>query len=200
MLLKVLKGVSACQNGNFTYTPGEWTPPVMPVLYQSGYHVTDEAHLLKILFNCDSVWEAETRGETVCGEEKSAHESIRLVRQVMGRREIWHLRADIAEGKDGWVLAAFERQYPGDSRVRDCIATMRRYANGAATVEELRAARQDAYSAYYDAAAIADAAATAADAAADVAADAADATAIADAADDEERSWQQERVSYWLSR
>ena len=42
------------------------------------------------------------------------------------------------------VLPNFEKVFPGDSRVRDCIAVARRYALGQATIAELRAAERAA--------------------------------------------------------
>lgn len=51
-------------------------------------------------------------------------------------REARLLACDYAEH----VLPLFEEQYPGDSRVRDCIATARRFALGQATQSELDAA------------------------------------------------------------
>ena len=73
------------------------------------------------------------------------------------------------------VLPSYEKRFPGDTRVRECIATTRRYLAGqAATAEDLLASRQAAHAAAADAAA--DAAAAAADAYATYVAAAADAT------------------------
>jgi hypothetical protein len=113
------------------------------------------------------------------------------------------------------VLPIYEKYYPDDSRPREAIETMRRYARGEATKEELEIANNAAYAAANavaddaddawaaansaaDAAAnnAASAAANAAWAAAD-AADAADAAARA-AARDAEREWQLERVKCYL--
>ena len=38
------------------------------------------------------------------------------------------------------VLPIFEQKYPGDNRVRDCIAVCRKHADGKATLEEVAAA------------------------------------------------------------
>ena len=112
------------------------------------------------------------------------------------------------EGKKGWstrqqivlvacdcaelVLPIYEKKYPDDKRVRNCIEVTREWANGKATIEEVRQARRAAYAAadaaYAAAAAAAayaaaDAAAAAAAYAAAAAADAAYAAADAAAAD-----------------
>ena len=47
----------------------------------------------------------------------------------------------------GSVLAIYEAKYPGDTRVRDCIAVVRRYALGQATESERSAAQSAAWSA-----------------------------------------------------
>jgi hypothetical protein len=89
-------------------------------------------------------------------------------------------------GNDGWptrqqvvlvacilaedVLPVYEKKYPKDERVRRCIKVTRQWANGLATIEEVRLARAAAYAAAYAAYA---AAAAAAYAAADAAAAAA---------------------------
>ena len=96
------------------------------------------------------------------------------------------------EGKKGWstrqqivlvacdcaelVLPIYEKKYPDDKRVRNCIEVTRKWANGKATIEEVRQARRAAaYAAAYAAYAAAYAAAD--DAAAYAAADAAYAAA-----------------------
>ena len=53
------------------------------------------------------------------------------------RRRLRHCLADIAER----VLPIYERHAPGDARVRDCIAAVRRFAQGEIGREELAAAR-----------------------------------------------------------
>ena len=79
------------------------------------------------------------------------------------------------------VLPVYERQYPNDPRVRDCLAITHRFLTGDATKEELRLARRASDASYAAADAYADAAYAAADADAD-----ADAKA-------RERKWQTER-------
>ena len=73
------------------------------------------------------------------------------------------------EGKKGWstrqqivlvacdcaelVLPIYEKKYPDDKRVRNCIEVTRKWANGKATIEEVRQARRAADAAYAAAAA-----------------------------------------------
>jgi len=84
------------------------------------------------------------------------------------------------------VLPIYEKKYPNDSRVRDCIEATKKYLNDEITLEELRVFRVAAYAAAYaadaDAYAAADAAAVAAENDAAYAAYAAAVAAAADAA------------------
>jgi hypothetical protein len=87
---------------------------------------------------------------------------VRLQQPKQGSKEHRKLAgclADIAAE----VLPIFEKKYPNDKRVRECIETLRRYAKGKATIKEVREARRSAYAAdayaydaYADAAAYAD--------------------------------------------
>ena len=61
------------------------------------------------------------------------------------------LACDYAEGKDGRVLAIYEKKFPDDKRPRTCIEVSRRYAEGQATDEELASARTAAWAAGWDA-------------------------------------------------
>ena len=72
------------------------------------------------------------------------------------------------------TLPLYEKRYPGDKRVRDCIETAEKWARNEATLEALQVSRRNCYAAAY---AYAYAAYAYADAAA--AADAADAAAAA---------------------
>jgi hypothetical protein len=152
-------------------TPGEWTEPVKPVLCEAGYHVCTAEHLL--LWRDECLWEVEVKGESVHGNDKSAFEQIRLVRQI----EAWNpkvLRIYAADEAED-VLHLFEAKYPDDNRPRLAIQAARDYAKGLIFSEQL-----------FEAARAADLAAdrVAADAsAADYAARSAAAAAAASAAD-----------------
>jgi hypothetical protein len=66
------------QNADGTWTPGEWLPPVRPVLCKSGYHWCDgELQLLRHLG--EACYVIEHKGETVRGDDKCASETIRLL-------------------------------------------------------------------------------------------------------------------------
>lgn len=72
------------------------------------------------------------------------------------------------QGKEGWsprqqivlvacdcaelVLPIFEKKYPDNKRVRECLETTRKWANGEATIEDVRKARAAAAAYAYAAA------------------------------------------------
>jgi hypothetical protein len=60
------------------------------------------------------------------------------------RRQLVGALADCA----ALSLQYYEAEYPDDKRVRECIDTCRRYAQGKATEEELKVAANAAYAAY----------------------------------------------------
>ena len=81
------------------------------------------------------------------------------------------------------VLPIFEKNNPGDMRIRECIEAAKNFKNKKITISKLNTKRAAAYAAYADAGGAADAAAAAAfDAAAAAAFDAAAAAAAAVAA------------------
>ena len=91
--------------------------------------------------------------------------AIRQKKLGITKRQLVGALADCA----ALSLKYYEKEYPKDKRVRECINTCRRYAQGKATDEELTTAADAAADAAAYAAFPADAAAYAADAAAHVA-------------------------------
>jgi hypothetical protein len=124
--------------------PGEWLPDVETLeMCESGYHVTDAAHLLDWLHA--EIWEVETRGEKLEGDDKTAWQSIRFVRKL----ETWN-------DKTARLFACWCMRQVGhlltDERSRKVVEVSEQYANGEATQEELAAARSAARSAAWVAA------------------------------------------------
>lgn len=113
-----------------------------------------------------SAWKACERGDWMlwlCGKMSGG-------KGWPTRQQIVLVACDCAE----LVLPIYEKKYPNDKRVRDCIEMTRKWANGKATIEEVRQARSaSAYAAYasYAYAAYASYASAAAAAAAAYAAD-----------------------------
>ena len=114
--------------------------------------------------------------DILCAEELSDPDAIWCACRAMGDRQRRLFACDCAESVVHLAT---------DPRVAECIAVARRYADGLATGEELRAARADAYDAV---AAVSAAATYAADAATYAAAAAAYAARAADAGRETQRN------------
>ena len=127
--------------------PGKWLPKVADLeLCASGYHGCKDGDILECLR--DNIYEVETRGKVLDGNDKFTAQQIRLVR----KREGWNetnarlFACDCAARS----LKYFEKERPDDKRPRECIETARRFAHGKATQEELAAARDAAGAAARD--------------------------------------------------
>lgn len=190
------------QNEDGSWTPGEWMPEAKGelTLCANGYHLAREQDLLRWL-NA-SIYEAEPSEEMVEGDDKVVCRSVRLLRKTPWNQQTAVLFAcDCAER----VLPLFEREYPDDQRPRQAIETARKWVHGKATLEEVQAAADAAYTAYAAAYAAnaaayaAYAANAAADAAAYAAANAAYAAHAAHAAAYvAEKEWQQKRLMEYV--
>jgi hypothetical protein len=121
--------------------PGLWTPKIAGKLElcNKSYHLTDADHLLTWCQG-NQLFEAETKGKILVGDDKVACRQVRLLRQVESWndknlrlfacwcvRKIWHLLTD--------------------ERSRNAVVVAEKYANGLATQEELAAARDAAWAA-----------------------------------------------------
>jgi len=177
------------QNDDGTWTPGEWMPEVEGPLEPcaNGYHVVTLEQLPDWLG--ERIFEVEPGDEIVHEDNKSVTRTCRLTRECTGwdERTARLFACDCAER----VLPLYEAQYP-DDRPRKAIEVARRYAEGAATREELAAAWYAAEEAAWYAARR-DASWAAAWAAREAAGDATRAAARA-AAWDAERQWQAGRL------
>jgi hypothetical protein len=193
---------------------GKWMPAIKGIRpCARGYHFVNIEQLPQWLG--PTLYEIEVRGQVIHQADKSVAEQARLVRKV----ETWNdktlrlFAADCAER----VLGLYEKQYPNDDRPRKAIQAARDFANGLINKDAAYAAyavaNAAAYAAYaadanaakaaYAAANAAYAAyaadANAAKAAADAAANAAYAVAnAAYAAYADEKTWQIERLKYYL--
>ena len=209
---KVLgKGGKPCHGGTGKWhlpedgKPGMWMPKIRKIkLCVSGYHLCREEELLDWLN--EEIYEAEGRGNSVMGENKTVFHEARLLRKCEG----WNERTARLFACDcaARVLPIYEKKYPKDDRPRNAIEAARKYAKGEITRPEVdtaavaaRAAAAEAAWAAAMAAARAAAMAAARDAAMAAARDAAWDAAMAaardaarDAAWDAERKWQTQRL------
>jgi len=194
--------------------PGKWMPRLSAKLQLClvGYHLVTADQLVNWLG--PAIFVAEGRGASVSDEGKTAFAQARLSSQCAGwNKDTARLFAcDCAEH----VLPLFEAKRPHDPRPRQAIETARRYADGKASIEELRAAWEAAGAAWGAAWEAAGAARDAAGAAAWAAWDAAGAAggaawgaawdaagaareAAGAAAGAAERKWQTERLMQYLN-
>ena len=183
------------------WKPGKWMPIIEGDLEKcaNGYHVCREKDLLDWIH--EECYVVEVRGDIVEFEDKVIARQVRLLRKLKWDDRSSRLFAcDCAER----VLYLYEKDYPGDSRVRDCIETARQFARGEVAAEKMAAARAAAWAAAWDAARAAawaaawDAAWDAARAAAWDAARAAARDAARDAAWDAEKQWQIEKIMEYI--
>jgi hypothetical protein len=153
------KFLTADQKGSHSYfdftpylpkgsKPGKWLPKIESLeMCSSGYHVTDFSGW-RTWRNAE-MYEVEVRGDSLAGNDKTAHQQMRFVRKI----DAWN--------KDTLTLFAvkcarrslkhYETKFPNDTRVRDCLNTVERYAKGKASIEDVRAARRQAEQARFEA-------------------------------------------------
>ena len=131
----------------FEYRLGEWTPRVAnPVNCKSGYHTLTPAGLSEYIFEGDAIVRCKRRG---CGEVidgKAANESVMPV-EIVGRATKRNLRLFAAACAED-ALPHYKAAYPDDLTLEVAIHTVRAYSYGAATDEELAAARNAAWAAW----------------------------------------------------
>jgi hypothetical protein len=169
--------------------PGKWLPKVVELsLCHSGWHGCQDGNIIEYL-NAN-IYEIETCGNVLIGDDKFTAQQIRLVRACEGWNEVSArlFACDCAEH----VLPIFEKERPDDKRPRECIQVARKFARGKSTQEELDAARAAVCDAAW--AAAGDAARAAARAAVWDAVWAAAEDAARAAAGDAERKWQTRRL------
>ena len=139
-LYKVLNtDMTSCNGGNATWKLGEWMPVIEGDLVpcENGYHLCRREDLIHWLG--EVIYEVEYRGEIVEDENKVVVREARITSKL----EAWNDRTarlfacDCAEQS----LQYFENEYPDDKRPRETIETARKFAIGAATCDELAAAR-----------------------------------------------------------
>ena len=135
----------------FTYQLGEWTPRVSDVcLCERGYHTLSPAGLLEYVRDGDAIVRCKRRGVGKNDGNKQVSESIMPV-EVVGYATATALRLTAADSAKS-VLHIYHKQYPDDPTLEVVIHTVRAYALGGATADELAAAQAAAWAAAWAAA------------------------------------------------
>ena len=129
------------QNVKWPVRVKTWTKPEkLLVVCESGWHGVERKDILAHLPHVDGseLWEVEVRGNIVHGSDKFSAESMRLVKKILvpDKKNLRLFACDVAQD----VLWIYEKRYPGDTRVAECIEVARRFAMGQATEEEMTAA------------------------------------------------------------
>jgi len=147
---KVLnKKHQSCNGGKGTWKKGVWKHklelPLNPC--EHGYHLCRKKDIMKWLD--EEIWIAEGRGHKIICDNKVVFQQARIIKKLDTWNDITArlFACDCAEH----VLKNYEKEFPGDHRVRDCIEVARKYAFGKATEEELLAVRSAAESAVWSA-------------------------------------------------
>ena len=146
-LYKVLgEDMRSCHGGDHVWTPGEWTPTIEPRMCKQGWHLCrGPVQLLEWLG--PQIWMAEARGTVVESADKICVASCRIIRRI----DAWNpttarlLACDCAERP-----LHRERQAgrEPDPRSWDVLRVARAYAVGAASQDQLDAARDAAWVAW----------------------------------------------------
>jgi hypothetical protein len=130
------------RNADGTWTPGDWMPRVEGELslYGDGYKVGTLDQIINWLG--PRIFEVEVGHEIIHDKKKSIVRTCRLLCEFTNWNEksARLFACDCAER----VLHIFEHVFPSEDAPRRAIETARRYVNGKATLEELKAAREKA--------------------------------------------------------
>ena len=130
----------------FTYRIGEWTPRVGDTrLCRRGYHTLSTAGLLEYVREGDAIVRCKRRGVGASDGDKQVSESIMPV-EVVGYATATALRLTAADCAES-VLPLYHKQYHDDLTLEVVIHTVRAFALGGATTDELSAARAAAWAA-----------------------------------------------------
>ena len=148
---------SPCHGGNGMWAlpsaaePGAWMPPIVGSLRpcEHGYHLCEGTDDL-VHWLGPVIYTAEYRGERLRHENKVVVREARL----LARSKHWNERtARLFAAACAWdVLHLYETDYPGDSRIRECIVAAERFARGEIDRVVLDRVRAAAWAAARDAA------------------------------------------------
>ena len=120
---------------------GEWTAHETPILCESGWHGVEAKDVLEHLPKVSTppvLYEVEARGVLLHGDDKFSCESMRLVRRVGAADMMLLVKFALVCAESS--LGNFEKVFPNDPRVRDCIDVTWRFTRGEATAQEVETA------------------------------------------------------------
>ena len=144
----VTNGLKSDYDKNTGWEIGKWNKiDVESICYKSGFHasLTPLQSLNNVFGNRWFI--AEARGKIDKNNDKFCSTEMRIVKEIP--IEVIK-RFALFCAKD--CLKNYEKEYPDDKRVSDCIRITELYLDGKATLEEFRAAKSAAVSAAWSAA------------------------------------------------
>ncbi len=154
---KILVAGKSCNGGKCDWflpskgKPGGWMPEIEGdlKLCAMGYHIVKAKDILDWVKEDCEIYEVMPKGKVIYGDNKGICRSARLVKKLKFDDGIARSFAcDCAER----VLPIYEKIFPKETRVRECVQTARKFIFGLATKQELDAARDAARAAARDAA------------------------------------------------
>ena len=142
------KGAKSTHGGNLKWPrprgkrPGKWVKVTGKIrLCFNGLHAVTADHILD--WTCREIWEVELAGEVIDDGKKVVASRARLLRLVMDEAAIRHFALACAAR----VLPLYEREYPNDMRVRDCLKSCQPNATNTAEAAKAAEAEEAAWAA-----------------------------------------------------
>ena len=154
---KILVNGKSCNGGKADWflppkgKPGEWMPKIEGELKlcENGYHIVKAENIIGWLCADCEIYEVLPLGKIIYDDTKGICRSARLIKKLKFDDKVARSFAcDCAER----VLPIYEKVFPKETRVRECVQTARKFIFGLATKQELGAARDAAWAAARDAA------------------------------------------------
>ena len=132
--------VGPLDNGH--WKPGKWMPKVADIaLCKRGYHACKRNQLVEFLNYGPVIAVIEFRGKVISGDGKVVGECARIT-EILPWDESSARFFAVECAAD--VLANFERAFPNDSRVSDCLVVSWMIASGESIDENERSAARSA--------------------------------------------------------
>ena len=154
---KILVQGKSCNGGKCDWflpskgKSGKWMPNIEGdlELCARGYHIVKAEDILDWVREDCEIYEVEPKGKVTYGDNKGVCVSARITKRLEWDDKIARSFAcDCVER----VLPIYEKVFPKETRVRECIQTARKFIFGLATNQELAAAWAAARAAAWDAA------------------------------------------------
>jgi hypothetical protein len=134
------------RNGNHTWEIGKWYKEKDIKICKKGFHACKRPiDALEYVYG-DKFFIVEYKGKIITEGNKFVSQEMRLIKEipiiVLKRFALFCAK---------YCLKNYEKEYPNDKRVSDCIKATEEYLDGKISLDELSAARSAAWSAAWSA-------------------------------------------------